>query len=419
MTGIVHIVGAGLAGLSTALRLIRTGQSVRIYEAGPTAGGRCRTFWDPRLERLVDNGNHLLLSGNKSAAEYIAMIGATDLFATSATANFPFVDLQSGQDWTIRMNDGPIPWWVGSKARRIPETGLFDYLRGARLAFSGCGQTVADAFTDRGPMWARFWEPLTLAILNTTPERAAASLLWQAMKETFARGAGFCRPMVAPKGLGTALIDPALAHLGSQGVKVDFDTALRSIDFQDGKARALHFTQERSVTLAPDDRVVLTLPPSRLKSVLPDLIVPRDDASILNAHFLIDQPERLRALAPITGLINAKTHWIFLRGDVVSLTISAADRLGVMQTEPEVLLETLWAEVCGALALGDARYLAGRINKERRATFDQSPTEVAKRPDARTSITNLFLAGDATRTGLPATIEGAIRSGEIAAKLVA
>ena len=160
------------------------------------------------------------------------------------------------------------------------------------------------------------------------------------------------------------------------------------------------------------------MPPTRLKALLPDTKVPDDRAAILNAHFTVPAGT-VADCAPITGLVNARTHWVFVRGDVVSLTISAADRLGVMEMAPEDLIPTLWAEVQAALDLGETEYIAARINKERRATFDQSPAGAAQRPGPRTSITNLWLAGDCTQTGLPATIEGAVRSGETAARLAA
>ena len=107
-----------------------------------------------------------------------------------------------------------------------------------------------------------------------------------------------------------------------------------------------------------------------------------------------------------------------MKGDVVSLTVSAADRLGLMGEAPDVLGDRLWAETARALNLTNPPH-AARINKERRATFDQSPAGVARRPKPETPIRNLYLAGDATDTGLPATIEGAIRSGEQAARLAA
>lgn len=416
MTGTVHIVGAGLAGLSTAVRLAEAGRRVALYEAAKFAGGRCRTFRDPRLGRDVDNGNHLLLSGNSSARAYLGLIGAAGAMRATDAA-FPFLDLASGARWRVAPGEGRIPWWIADRGRRIPGTRIADYLSGWRLALAGPARTVAEAVHDRGPLWRRFWQPLTLAVLNTTPERGAARLLRSVLAETFAKGARACRPMLAPNGLGRALVEPAVAHLAGRGVPVLYEHALKGVTNEGERLTALHFANGRTVGLGPDDRAVLALPPTRLKAVLPWVEVPPDDAAILNAHFLVDDPA-LAAAAPVTGLVNATTHWVFVRGDVVSLTISAADRLGVMDRAPDELIPALWDETARALGLTTG-YRAARINKERRATFDQSPAGAARRPDARTALANLVLAGDATRTGLPATIEGAIRSGETAAALAA
>ncbi|MEM6662976.1 MAG: FAD-dependent oxidoreductase, partial [Pseudomonadota bacterium] len=288
-----------------------------------------------------------------------------------------------------------------------------------RLAFARAGATVAGAIRGRGQLWHRFWRPLCWAVLNTTPERGAAALLWRAMSETFLRGGRHCRPVFAPQGLGTALIDPAVARLQQHGATLSFQHALRGVTTEGDRLSALHFTNGSVKELGKEDRVVLALPPSRLKAVLPWVDVPADDAGIVNVHFRIADPTIIADRPPMTGLVNATTHWIFIRGDVISLTISAADRLGPMTRDPEELLPELWLETCQALDLGDANYVAARVNKERRATFDQSPAEVARRPSARTALTNLFLAGDATDTGLPATIEGAVRSGNLAARLAA
>jgi hydroxysqualene dehydroxylase len=129
MSGTVHIVGAGLAGLSAAVRLAEAGQPVALYEAAKVAGGRCRTFADPRLGRDVDNGNHLLLSGNASARAYLRLIGAADAMRTGEAA-FPFMDLATGARWRIVLGDGRVPWWIADRRRRVPGTGLPDYLAG-------------------------------------------------------------------------------------------------------------------------------------------------------------------------------------------------------------------------------------------------------------------------------------------------
>jgi squalene-associated FAD-dependent desaturase len=418
--GTVHIVGAGLAGLSTAVRLAGRRRKVVIHEANRFAGGRCRSFHDPRLEREIDNGNHLILSGNRSARAYLAAIGAADRLVEQP-ARFDFVDLAGDRRWTVALNRGPLPWWIAAPGWRIPETGIADYLAGFRLAFAGADKTVAEALPGRGPIWTRFWEPLTLAAINTTPERASAQLLWAVLRETFARGERYSRPMLAPDGLGHALVDPALAWLGAHGAEVRLGRPLRAVERQVRRATVLRFADGDEV-LGPRDQVVLALPPSRLRSVLhaalPEIDPPADACAIVNVFFrLTEAPPD--GLPMVLGVLSSTAHWIFRRNDVVSVTVSAADALGLDTQAGEKLIAKIWQETRRALGFAAGTpYVSARINKERRATFDQSPAGVAKRLQPVSELVNLFLAGDATDTGLPATIEGAIRSGERAAALV-
>lgn len=305
-----------------------------------------------------------------------------------------------------------------SKARRIPGTTPADYLSALSLLRAGGEATVAEAVRGRGPLWRTFWEPLTLAVLNTTPERASAKLLARVMSETFAKGAGACRPAFAPEGLGTALVDPALARLREHGAAPAFRRALRHVEIADGRAAALVFDGE-TVALGPDDSAILALPPAPLRAALPHVNPPEGDCAILNAHFVLPAPDALARAPKLLGVLGGRTQWIFARGDVASVTVSAADALGVIEEDREALLAALWDETRRALGLHDAAPAAARILTERRATFDQTPRGAAARLGARTPLANLFLAGDSTDTGLPATIEGAIRSGETAARLAA
>lgn len=417
MAGRVHVVGAGLSGLAAAVRLSAEGRPVTLYEATDHAGGRCRSFHDPKLGRMIDNGNHLVLSGNRSVRRYVAEIGAADRLCAAASAALPFVDLVTGERWRIAMNHGPIPWWVAAPSRRAPGTRIGDYAAGLALAFARAETTVAEAIRRRGPIWRRFWEPITLAVLNTTPERGSARLLWSVFLETFAKGAAHSRPMLAPGGLGAALVDPGLSTLRAQGGEIRFGAVLKAVDVAAGRIGALRFAGADQ-PIGPADQVILALPPSRLKAVLPDLAPPSDLAAIVNAHFVLADPSLLAGAPPILGVLNASTHWIFVRDGVASITISAADALGLAERPSDALLPLLWAETAKALALPPgATYAAGRILREKRATFDQSPAGVARRLPQATALSNLVLAGDATDTGLPATIEGAVRSGHRAAEL--
>ncbi|PKP84185.1 MAG: hypothetical protein CVT80_09600 [Alphaproteobacteria bacterium HGW-Alphaproteobacteria-2] len=416
--GTVHVVGAGLAGLSAAVRLAAAGVPVALCESAGQAGGRCRSYHDARLGCEIDNGNHLVLSGNRSALGYLRLVGAEDALVAQPAARFPFVDLGSGARWSVAMNDGPVPFWLARASTRVPGTRPADYAALLRLARASVHATVADVLRPGGPLWRGFVEPMCVAVMNAPPARASARLLWAALAETFLRGGRFARPMLAPRGLGSAFVEPALAFLRGRGAELRFNTGLRGLETAGGQVTALAFADAR-VALGPADRVILALPPARLAPLLPGLRLPGEGGAILNAHFRL-APGVAAGLAPILGVLSANVQWVFTRGDIVSITISAAEESPLMAAPEHDALPTLWDEARRALGLpATCAPEAARIVKEKRATADQSPEGAAARPAARTPLANLFLAGDAIDTGLPATIEAAIRSGETAARLAA
>ena len=141
--GPVHVVGAGLAGLAAAVELTGAGRPVFLYEAAPQAGGRCRSYFDRELGCRIDNGNHLVLSGNDSTLDYLARIGALDTLEGPAAAIFPFIDVVTHQRWTLRPNDGAIPWWILTSKRRVPQTRAADYCAALALRRADPSATVA------------------------------------------------------------------------------------------------------------------------------------------------------------------------------------------------------------------------------------------------------------------------------------
>ena len=414
--GHVHVVGAGLAGLACAVRLRRRHRQVTLYEAAARAGGRCRSFYDPTLDRIIDNGNHLLLSANHATLGYLDEIGAGDTLAGPEGAVFPFMDLASGARWRVRPNRGPLPWWILAPARRVPQTRPGSYLKALRLALARSGDTVLDCFDARDPLYIRLIEPLAVAILNTAPAEGSAKLLWPVLAATFGHGAAACRPLTARHGLSASFVDPALARLAATGGRVRFGHRLRAVTLGPDRARALDFTGA-SVELGAADSVVLALPPAALAELLPTVTVPRQSRAIVNAHFLVTPAPAPLKDAPFVGLIGGTAQWLFLRGEVASVTVSAGDELS--RRPNQEIADLLWADAGRALGLAGAPRPPTRIINERRATFAQIPAEVVRRPPAETAWANLWLAGDWTDTGIPATIEGAVRSGQTAARLAA
>ena len=410
-----HVVGAGLAGLAAAVALVRGGHTIVLHEASGQAGGRCRSYVDARLGCKIDNGNHLLLSGNKSVMRYLADIGAGDALTGPAVACYPFLDLRTGQSWRLRPNSGVLPWWIFDARRRVPDTKPWDYLSASRFAWAARARTVTDCVNAGGVLFERFWEPLAVAALNTPARAGDANLLWRVLRETFAHGEAACRPRIARKGLSAALVDPALEYLQRRGAEVRFGHRLRGVSHDGGVLTHLYFGDDR-VRLQDGESLVLAVPPSAAMGLLPALTVPEESSAIVNAHFRLPEPVGLPADLPFLGLIGGTAQWLFARGEIASVTVSAADALAA---EPaELIAGRLWNDVASALGLGADPMPPYRIVKERRATFVQTPTQVRRRPRTKSALANAYLAGDWIDTGLPATIEGAVRSGHMAASAI-
>ena len=410
-----HVIGAGLAGLATAVSLVRQGRDVTLYEAGGHAGGRCRSYDDAKLGRTIDNGNHLLLSGNRAAMRYLADIGAADSLVGPACACFPFLDLRTGQRWLLRPNAGRIPWWILSPGRRVPDTRVRNYLSALRLAAAGADATVTECLGGGGILFERFWRPLAVGALNTPARSGAARLLWAVLRETFARGEAACRPRIARIGLSAAFVDPALRFLRRRGATIRFGRRLRRIRYTGRRADGLDFGAER-IRLLDGEAVVLAVPPSATAELAPWLSVPDETHAIVNAHFRLSAPVGLPPELPLLGLIGGTAQWLFIRGDVASVTVSAADALAA---EPAGgIASRVWKDVAAALGHDRRKPPPCRIVKEKRATFAQTPIQVKRRPGTRSEFANLYLAGDWIDTGLPATIESAVRSGHMAARAI-
>lgn len=413
MEGVVHVIGAGVAGLSAAVRLADEGRRVILYEAAAAAGGRCRSFHDSALALTIDNGNHLLLSGNRAALDYLDRIGARGALSPgSGGAIFPFADLTTGERWILRLNEGRVPWWVLDARRRVPGTRVRDYFAPLGILRADPDRTIGQAMICAGPLYQRLWRPLLLAALNSEPAEASAGLAAAVLRETLLSGGHACHPLIAQAGLSAAFVDPALRHLAAKRATVQFNRKLRLITVEGDRATALEFGGVNAA-LGPDDAVVLAVPPGIARDLLPDIETPATFRAIVNAHFRIAPPA---AMPPMTGLVGGLSEWLFAFPDRLSVTISAADRL--LGETRDTLARTIWHEIAALAGLPKA-LPAWQIVREKRATFAATPENANRRPAARTRVRNLVLAGDWTATGLPATIEGAVRSGYAAAALVA
>ena len=406
--GRVHVIGAGLAGLSAAMALVEAGRAVSIHEAGPAAGGRCRSYFDRELNRRIDNGNHLLLSGNAAAMRYLDRIGARDSMVGPAVPVFPFIDRADGSSWVLRLDAGRLPFWIFDRRRRVPGTGWRDYL--ALLRLRGAQGTVAEALGHAGPLYRRLLEPLAIAALNTAPDVGLASLMQAVVAQTLSAGGAACRPLVPREGLSESFIDPAVAWLRARGAELRLGHRVQSLEKTDGHVSVIK-TGDEAMELGPRDGVVLAVPAPVAADLLTGLTVPDAFEAILNLHYLAEAPD---GEAPFIGVVGGLAEWVFIKPGIVSVTISAANRLA--DVPAATLAAKVWPDVRAACPALPEAMPVYRVVREKRATFAATAMQQKRRPAVDgAGLANLALAGDWTATGLPATIEGSIRSGETAA----
>ena len=408
----VHIVGAGMAGLAAALQLALAEENITLYEAAPFAGGRCRSFFDRDLEHRIDNGNHLVLSGNAAIQDYLFLTNAMETMGGPGVPIFPFFDAKTKEKWTIRMSKGRLPFWLFDKTRRIPNTTIGDYVKSlGKLALS-TGDRVSQCLDISSPLYSRFWEPLVIGALNTEAELASSELLANIVGQSFAAGGQACIPLIPKVGLSETFVQPCLNVLRQHDVEIKYNHRLRGFALDGLAIRELDFNTG-TVELGRHDWVIFALPAWITQGLLPEVTMPNDFRSIVSAHFRVDG---IKDDVGFTGLVGGLAEWVFTRDGIVSATLSCAERYGNYPVRD--MAWYMWQDVARLFKLDPEQIPPHRIFKEKYATIAATPEQNMRRPTSYIGWKNLALAGEWTATGLPSTIEGAIRSGFKAAQTV-
>jgi squalene-associated FAD-dependent desaturase len=415
---IVHVVGAGVAGLSAALALHRAKAGIRVilHEAAPHAGGRCRSWIDRRLGTEIDNGTHAVLGANTAVLRHVAQLGTDDEIHWLPDGP-RMVWPARGATWTLGGPGDLVRVWrqLDGRAAREVATAL-------RLLLPVGPSTVGARLARGGALADAVWDPLTRAVMNTPASRADAGAFARVLRMTLLRGAAAMRMGVARTSLGRCFVDPALDLLRAQGAEVRFGARLRAISGAETGKTGLAFSSG-SVELRPEDRVILALPPWELDSLIPGLAPPWTESPIVNLHVRLDGSRASGTREPrMTGLVGTAAEWVLDRGDVASVTASAAMDLAAMDA-PD-LAALLWRDVAPVLGCpGMALPGTWRIVKERRATPLQTPEFATARRallgrGGHRLPASPILAGDWTLPDLPCTIETALRSGTAAARRI-
>ncbi len=464
----IIIVGGGFAGLAAGVSLAGAGRRVRLLEQNPHLGGRARSFLDIQSGRRLDNGQHIFMGCYHAALRFLATIGTQDQIHFQPTLAVRFAE-KGGKISGFCCPKLPAPWHV---LLGVMGSDGFSKSEKAQILRLGLGMSAVGAlFGRKDPKgltvreWLRlqgqsaevqtgFWDLLAIAAMNDRPEVAAAPLFERVVRLALFKSARDSRIGFAHPGLSECYTEAAANYITSRGGRVE--TTRRVLDFSivqnpngemtkgsialpphaKGHSAAAPRWRIEGLRLADGEtikasRVVSAVPWFRLVPLLPAELLRQDP---FFAHCLDLEPVPIVSIycwfdRPVTreefiGLRGTTVQWLFNKAEadgkgpyLVSLVISGARK--EVRCEKTELIDTAVRELRELFpAAREAKLLRALVIKERFATFSPRVETESLRPPAVTPVRGFFLAGDWTDTGLPATIEGAVRSGYTAADVV-
>ena len=440
------VIGGGLAGLSAGVALAEAGWRVRLFEQRPFLGGRATSYWLPDGEH-VDNCQHVTFGCCTNLEDFYRRVGVAEKIKF-----FDRLVLQDPQGRRGSLHAGilPAPMHLMGSFLTFAPLALKDKLaigRGMLAIFQGKGQpeelksgrpvSMQQWLESKGQTpqaIERFWRAVLVSALSEELDRIDArygiQVFWKSVLAT-RKGYLMGVPVVE---LG-ALYDECRTSIEGKGGEVNLRASLRGLKFEGNQLKSVVFDGGKeevadAMVLALPHRALDELLPEEVKRQNPDLgqISKIQDAPITGVHFWFDREVMSE---PFLTLLETTTQWIFNKsmlrggkngtakekGQYLQLVISASYDL--LEKPRQEIIDLCLAEVRQALPLaGAANLLKATVIKEAAATFSPQPGVDGWRPTQQTSVKGMFLAGDWTATGWPATMEGAVRSGYLAAEAV-
>lgn len=423
----VVIVGGGFAGLSAAVHLANVGINVELFEASPKLGGRAYSFFDDITGDVIDNGQHILMGCYKETIHFLKLIGALNNIYYQDKLEINFVDKYSGvvplisksKFYPFNLLAGLLSYKAIKFTDRVNIIKFFLKLLGTPSE-SLNNLTVKELLDDNHQndrTIKAFWDILVVGTLNTNLEKASAKIFIDILKKMFLKGNKSASILLPKTGLSEMYCNNASAFLNNHNGGINLSSRVSYIEIRNEKVKSVIVNNK---PVDGFDFVVSAVPFHSFQKMFLDSDYLLSDlkfdySPILTVHiWLNENPFKEK----FYGLIDSKVHWIFNHGKHITIVISDAGAM--IEFNSEKIYKVVVEEIHNYFAFFNNSLISNyKIIKEKRATFVPSPAILNSRPNANTKIKNLFLAGDWTNTGLPSTIEGAVKSGRIAAELIA
>ena len=435
----VVIIGGGFSGLAAATTLCERGHSVLLFEARTQLGGRAYSFVDAKTGDTVDNGQHLFMGCYRNTITFLEKIGTLDRLRFQTTPRVDFFDRNYGLT-SFSCPDLPAPMNVLAGLFKLKGLTAGDKLRALKIGNAiRASRNGADRNRLTVTKWLtslkqsarikeRFWYPMAVATLNENPEIASARMLKVVLKEAFGGDRSNASIGISTVGLSDLYTIAAREFIESRGGSVETNAPVKRFVIEDARARAAVLKDGRAIEA---DYFISSVTPQAFIKLLPDSVAAREfsevarleSSPIISINLWFDRSITDREFA---GLLGTRVQWLFNKAKIsanssgsnqVAIIISAArDFVGLTK---EALVEMAVSELGELIPESrNAKVLHSVVVKEREATISHTVESDNLRPGPRTSISNLILAGDWIATGLPATIESAVLSGQIAADCV-
>jgi len=429
----IIIIGAGIAGMAAAAKLVQSGFSVEVFEAKKYAGGRCFSVKDVLTNDIIDNGQHVFVNAYNEFFQLLNFLDSSRLLHTQTNLSIVFYDgtekyvLEAGKmPGKLALLEGLMKY---NALDNLSKLSIIRLLATVRFLDVNKFQTAIDLLKSEKQTEQTikfFWEPIILATLNQSVQFSSAKLFINVIKKVF-EDSKSGRMVFARCGLSELFENFKPKINNFEKSDVHFENRISKI-----------FVENNKITKVLDskgiehkaDYYISALPPKPLANLLrtanlQNIIETNYDYSTILSCYLWTDIEFFKE--DFIGFINANSDWVFNKRKIMgtsnekypfhySFTISNANHLA--NEYQEKLIEMLIDDMQKTCLFNDANVLHWRLLIDKRATISITPESDKLRPSNNTSIDNLFIAGDWTQTGLPATIEGAAISGASAAELV-